>query len=503
MSTFVLRDVAGREYPVSAPTAIGREHTCQIVVDDPTVSRVHATVWEQQGMLFVRDENSRNGTFVGSAPIAPAQPTPLHMGDQLRVGNVTFSVVAAQEETISAPRQSAPVPPPPVATPRQYMPPPVAPPSPAPVGRSGSLTLPLSLIGCGAGLILLVLACAIIWGLSSVGSSSLATETAAAQATANMARTQTAIASGNATMAAIAQANATAIAQATQTTQAQTTATAITQATQTAQAQATATAIAQTTQTAQAQTTATAITQATQTAQAQATATAIAQTTQTSQAQATATAIAQVSQTAQAQANATANAQATQAAQAQATATAQAAIAAVNALARSAGPPVVVPDGRIDCSIVGTLGVSGRPAASPRNFFAEAQLFNPTDASTNTWDFGFVFRYVDVVNHYRLTVSSNKQWWLANATGSVEDAKTVAQGTVTNLNVSKDGTNQIGLVVNDRVAYFFLNSMYIATLDVSERNTAGSIYVGSGFVRTVKFQGCSTAYRNFIVRALP
>ena len=455
MSTFVLRDVAGREYPVSAPTAIGREHTCQIVVDDPTVSRVHATVWEQQGMLFVRDENSRNGTFVGSAPIAPAQPTPLHMGDQLRVGNVTFSVVAAQEETISAPRQSAPVPPPPVATPRQYMPPPVAPPSPAPVGRSGSLTLPLSLIGCGAGLILLVLACAIIWGLSSVGSSSLATETAAAQATANMARTQTAIASGNATMAAIAQANATAIAQATQTTQAQTTATAITQATQTAQAQA------------------------------------------------TATAIAQVSQTAQAQANATANAQATQAAQAQATATAQAAIAAVNALARSAGPPVVVPDGRIDCSIVGTLGVSGRPAASPRNFFAEAQLFNPTDASTNTWDFGFVFRYVDVVNHYRLTVSSNKQWWLANATGSVEDAKTVAQGTVTNLNVSKDGTNQIGLVVNDRVAYFFLNSMYIATLDVSERNTAGSIYVGSGFVRTVKFQGCSTAYRNFIVRALP
>jgi hypothetical protein len=471
MSTFVLRDVAGREYPVSAPTAIGREHTCQIVVDDPTVSRVHATVWEQQGMLFVRDENSRNGTFVGSAPIAPAQPTPLHMGDQLRVGNVTFSVVAAQEETISAPRQSAPVPPPPVATPRQYMPPPVAPPSPAPVGRSGSLTLPLSLIGCGAGLILLVLACAIIWGLSSVGSSSLATETAAAQATANMARTQTAIASGNATKAAIAQANATAIAQATQTTQAQTTATAITQATQTAQAQATATAIAQTTQTAQAQ--------------------------------ATATAIAQVSQTAQAQANATANAQATQAAQAQATATAQAAIAAVNALARSAGPPVVVPDGRIDCSIVGTLGVSGRPAASPRNFFAEAQLFNPTDASTNTWDFGFVFRYVDVVNHYRLTVSSNKQWWLANATGSVEDAKTVAQGTVTNLNVSKDGTNQIGLVVNDRVAYFFLNSMYIATLDVSERNTAGSIYVGSGFVRTVKFQGCSTAYRNFIVRALP
>jgi pSer/pThr/pTyr-binding forkhead associated (FHA) protein len=384
MSTFVLRDVAGREYPVSAPTAIGREHTCQIVVDDPTVSRVHATVWEQQGMLFVRDENSRNGTFVGSAPIAPAQPTPLHMGDQLRVGNVTFSVVAAQEETISAPRQSAPVPPPPVATPRQYMPPPMAPPSPAPVGRSGSLTLPLILIGCGAGLILLVLACAIIWGLSSVGSASLATKTAEAQVAADIARTQTAVVSGNATMAAYAQA--------TQTTQAQATATTSAQTTQTAQAQASATAIAQATQTAQAQASATAIAQATQTAQAQASATAIAQVTQTAQAQATATANAQTTQTAQAQASATANAQATQAARAQATATAQAVIAAVNALTRLAGLPVSVPDGRMDCGKQGALGYSLGASISPRNFLAEAQFSNPADASTQKWDYGFLFR---------------------------------------------------------------------------------------------------------------
>ena len=334
------------------------------------------------------------------------------------------------------------------------------PPPLPPTARSGSGSRMLILIGCGVGIIVLALVCAILWGLTSVGSSSLATETAVAQVTVNIARTQTAISSGNATMAA---------------TNAQATTTAIFQATATANAQ------------------------ATQTAQAQATATAIAQATQTAQAQANATANAQATQTAQAQANA--------AASANATATAQAAIAAVNALARSAGQPVGVPDGRMDCSNPGTIGESGRTSISPRNFFAEAQFFNPADASTHAWDIGFFFRHTGSNNQYRLVVSSDKQWRLVNAVGTTAagkaDTKTVTQGTVTNLDVSKDGTNLIGLVVNDRVAYFFLNSMYIATLDVSERNTAGPIYVGSGFTEEAKFPGCSTPYKNFIVRALP
>ena len=342
------------------------------------------------------------------------------------------------------------------------------PPPLLPSARSGSKSRTLILIGCGVGVVVLALVCAILWGLSSVGSSSLATETAVAQATANMARTQTSIASGTATMAA-------------------------------ANAQASATANAQATQTAQAQATATAIAQATQTAQAQATATAIAQATQTAQAQANATANAQATQTAQAQANATTSANAT--------ATAQAAITAVNALARLAGPPVVVPDGRLDCVTSGKIGESRRTSVSPRNFIAEAQFFNPTDSSTHAWDIGFFFRHTGGDNQYRLVVVSDKQWSLSNAVGSTADGhadlKTVTQGTVTNLNVSKDGTNQIELVVNDRVAYFFLNGMYVSTLDVSERNTAGPIYVGSGFTDRALFPGCSTPYKNFIVRALP
>jgi len=350
------------------------------------------------------------------------------------------------------------------------------PPPLPPTARSGSKSWMPILIGCGVGVFVLALVCAIFWGLTSVGSSSLATETAVAQATANMARTQTSIASGNATMMA---ANA--------------------QASATADAQATATANSQATQTAQAQANATANAQATQTAQAQANATASAQASQTAQAQANATANAQATRTAQAQANATASANAT--------ATAQAAIAAVNALARFAGQPVAVPDGRMDCSKSGTIGESRRAGVSSRNFSAEAQFFNPTDSSTHKWTCGFFFRNAGSNNQYRLVVSSDKKWWLVNAVGGMAggmaDEKTVAQGTVTNLDVSKDGTNQIGLVVNDRVAYFFLNGIYIATLDVSERNNSGDIFAGSGFTEETEFPGCSTPFKNFIVRALP
>jgi hypothetical protein len=110
-------------------------------------------------------------------------------------------------------------------------------------------------------------------------------------------------------------------------------------------------------------------------------------------------------------------------------------------------------------------------------------------------------------NQYRLIVYSDKRWRVVNAVGTTADSraveKEVARGTVTNLDVSKEGANHIGLVVNDRVAYFFLNGTYIATLDVSERNVAGSIFVGSAITAGDNFPGCSTPYKNFIVRALP
>ncbi len=45
---------------------IGRDPVCDLMVDDPRVSRIHATVWSDPGgTVVLEDLGSTNGTFVG------------------------------------------------------------------------------------------------------------------------------------------------------------------------------------------------------------------------------------------------------------------------------------------------------------------------------------------------------------------------------------------------------------------------------------------------------
>ncbi len=88
---FVLRDAQGREVPVGGRLQIGRDPTNPILIDDPLASRVHATLWEEGGKLFVRDEKSSNGTFVNGKRI---QETRLRPRDQIQIGNSVFQVAA-------------------------------------------------------------------------------------------------------------------------------------------------------------------------------------------------------------------------------------------------------------------------------------------------------------------------------------------------------------------------------------------------------------------------
>src|SRR5262245_3957507 len=51
---------------------IGRDLECAITLDDPLCSRVHATIEEDGGVWRIRDEGSRNGTFVNDQKIDDA-----------------------------------------------------------------------------------------------------------------------------------------------------------------------------------------------------------------------------------------------------------------------------------------------------------------------------------------------------------------------------------------------------------------------------------------------
>jgi DNA-binding NtrC family response regulator len=54
------------------PVFIGRDASCAIVVDDPEVSSIHCEVRAEGSGVLVRDQGSKNGTFVGAVRIREA-----------------------------------------------------------------------------------------------------------------------------------------------------------------------------------------------------------------------------------------------------------------------------------------------------------------------------------------------------------------------------------------------------------------------------------------------
>lgn len=67
---------------------IGRQTTCDIVIADHNVSRVHAEIRIIQGIWHIDDRGSTNGTRVNGTVIV--EPTPLAVGDVIAFGAVSI-----------------------------------------------------------------------------------------------------------------------------------------------------------------------------------------------------------------------------------------------------------------------------------------------------------------------------------------------------------------------------------------------------------------------------
>ncbi|MFO0671132.1 MAG: FHA domain-containing protein [Polyangiaceae bacterium] len=72
---------------------VGRDPSlCPVMLPEPRVSGVHATLKLEGQQLWVRDETSNNGTYVGGARIAPGVWTPVPSPGPLRFGPIEFAV---------------------------------------------------------------------------------------------------------------------------------------------------------------------------------------------------------------------------------------------------------------------------------------------------------------------------------------------------------------------------------------------------------------------------
>ncbi len=66
---------------------IGRSQECDIMIIDPSVSTNHCIIFQKKGRFFVKDLNSRNGTFINERPVGMAE---VKDGDILRIGEKKF-----------------------------------------------------------------------------------------------------------------------------------------------------------------------------------------------------------------------------------------------------------------------------------------------------------------------------------------------------------------------------------------------------------------------------
>jgi hypothetical protein len=72
---------------------VGRDGSrCEIILSEPRVSSLHASVKLENGQFYVRDENSNNGTTINGVRAAAGQWTTVSNGSLLRFGSVEMSV---------------------------------------------------------------------------------------------------------------------------------------------------------------------------------------------------------------------------------------------------------------------------------------------------------------------------------------------------------------------------------------------------------------------------
>ena len=75
------------------PLTIGRAPSCDLTLEDSSVSREHARIERDQGKLWLADLGSKNGTQRNRLPVRAGRAE-LQVGDVLRLGDVVLRLVS-------------------------------------------------------------------------------------------------------------------------------------------------------------------------------------------------------------------------------------------------------------------------------------------------------------------------------------------------------------------------------------------------------------------------
>jgi pSer/pThr/pTyr-binding forkhead associated (FHA) protein len=80
----------GHAWDLTGELTIGRAAGCQITLDDSYVSQLHARAFLRDGVAYVEDLGSTNGTYLNTRKVSAA--VPMQRGDKLKIGSTVMEV---------------------------------------------------------------------------------------------------------------------------------------------------------------------------------------------------------------------------------------------------------------------------------------------------------------------------------------------------------------------------------------------------------------------------
>lgn len=87
--------LASRVFPLKDTTVVGRSSECEIHLAVAHLSRRHAQLQVVDGLLYVKDLGSSNGTFLNGKPVTEAR---VRRGDELRFDTLSFGVLGPSDD---------------------------------------------------------------------------------------------------------------------------------------------------------------------------------------------------------------------------------------------------------------------------------------------------------------------------------------------------------------------------------------------------------------------
>jgi len=95
---YVLRGVSGsvfgRNIPLLATTSIGRSQECNLQIDDPGLSRIHARVIPTEDGVQLEDQGSTNGTYINGTRVVRGVAK---AGDEIGFDTIRFRLTASNQ----------------------------------------------------------------------------------------------------------------------------------------------------------------------------------------------------------------------------------------------------------------------------------------------------------------------------------------------------------------------------------------------------------------------